>query len=124
MEKVYSIKVVLTVTLVALIVGAVVGAAFLSETDTRSNEYHIARWSAMQGDPEFRALGPEDRIEVILVEIRDGADPKPAWPVVSEMLTNAYADIYANGFVDCQDECEQTIDQIHMVQALMENEGR
>jgi hypothetical protein len=78
----------------------------------------------MEGDYAFKVLDPEERIEAIMVEIRNGADPKPAWPVVSAMLNEAYADLYAKGFVECQEECDEAIDQINMVHALMESERR
>jgi len=120
MENNYSITNVLGVALVALIVGLTCGAAFLSASDTKPDAYHIDRWTTLNMDTVFRSMKPEDRIEIMVTYIAEGADPRPAWRLVTEMLTEAYADIYAAGFVDCQEECEKALDQAHAVYSMMD----
>lgn len=106
--------------------GAIIGAAiislcvWLSDFDKNSNTEYIEGWTILSKDVAFNGMGPEDRIEIIVTYVAEGADPRPAWPLVTEMLNNAYADLYAEGFVDCQEECEAAIDQIHNVYTLLE----
>lgn len=92
----------------------------MSETDTHPDTYHIERWTLLNADTSFRSMPPEDRVEVIVTYVAEGADPRPAWQTVSVMLTDAFSDIYAEGFVDCQEKCESAIEQVHAVYAMME----
>jgi hypothetical protein len=36
------------------------------------------------------------------------------------MLNSAYSELYAEGFADCQEECEAAINQIHNAYTIME----
>ena len=95
--------------------------SFLSEADTLSAQEHIERWRVVSEDPSFKMLGAEDRIETILTCIVNGADYRPAQELVHGLLVDAYSDIYAKGFVDCQETCEEHIEQIHLVYSVMDN---
>jgi len=110
----------LVIVIISVCLGAIVGwtAHLVSTSDTIGADGHIARWQAVNEDPSFKMLGPEDRIETILTFIVEGADYRPAQELVHALLVEAYSEIYAEGFVDCKEECERAIDDIHLMYTL------
>lgn len=116
---VYRKRVLITYIIASLMVGFGIGWK-MSDFDKLSNTEHIQGWTILSKDVAFNGMCGEDQIEIIITYVAEGADPRPAWPLVMSMLNTAYSDIYANGFVDCQEECEVAIDQIHNAYALME----
>lgn len=122
MERMYPLGTVLGVSLVALIVGLTVGAAFLSDFDTKDPAFDIAGWDILHNDIAFNSMNGEDRIEVLISYVAEGADPRPAWPVFSEMMNGAFADIYARGRTECIEDCEITLEQIRNVYLMMDEQ--
>ena len=108
MENRFPLSTVLGVALVALVVGLTCGATFLSGSDMSAEE-SISGWNILSGDIHFRSMKPEDRIEMIVSYVAEGSDPRPAWPIVTDLLNDAFADIYSEGYVDCQEKCERAM---------------
>lgn len=105
--------------------GAIIGAliiftfTWLSGSDMPPAK-HIEGWQILHDDITYRSMSGEDQIEIIVTYIAEGADPRPAWPLVNEMMNNAFATIYSTGFVDCQEKCEAALDEVHAAYTMME----
>jgi len=119
MEYKFPFSTVVGCMFVATVVGFTIGGA-VSAFDTTSPEEHIQGWNILHDDIAYRSMGGEDQINLIITYITEGADPRPAWPLVQEMLNDAFATIYASGFVDCQEKCEAALDEVHAAYTMME----